>query len=116
VCLYALRPFPFFAPRDGILGHQFNKRLDNFAPLPSTGGFQRKPYSTLSTLVLITKKSAKQENWNLFMNGILWNGKMRVEYQTKTQVRGDSSLCPESSSKNAVQEFHLWSLYFSFVI
>jgi hypothetical protein len=41
---------------------------------------------------------------------------MRVEAHTKTRVREDSSLCPETSTKNAVQEFHLWSLYFGFVI
>jgi hypothetical protein len=29
------------------------------------------------------KKSAKQENSSLFMNSILYNGKMRVENQTK---------------------------------
>ncbi len=27
--------------------------------------------------------SAKQENLSLFMNSILWNGKMRIEKQTK---------------------------------
>ncbi len=35
------------------------------------------------------------------------NGKARVESQTKTRVREDSSLCPETSTKNGVQEFHL---------
>jgi hypothetical protein len=29
------------------------------------------------------------------MNSILYNGKMRVENQTKTQVGEDPSLCPE---------------------
>jgi hypothetical protein len=32
------------------------------------------------------KKSVKQENSSLFMNSILYNGKMRVESNTKTQV------------------------------
>ncbi len=32
---------------------------------------------------------------------------MRVENQTKTQVWEDSSLCPETSTKDAVQEIHL---------
>jgi hypothetical protein len=38
---------------------------------------------------------------------------MRVENQTKTGVLEDSSLCPETSTKNAVQEFHLctYTLY-----
>jgi hypothetical protein len=43
------------------------------------------------------KKSALQEN-----------GKIRAENQTKTRVKEDSSLCPETSTKNAVQGFHLW--------
>ncbi len=34
----------------------------------------------------------------------------RVETQKKTRVWEDSSICPETSTKNAVQEFHLWSL------
>ncbi len=41
------------------------------------------------------------------MNSILYNGKMRVENQTKTKVWEDSSLCPEISTKNAFQEFRL---------
>jgi hypothetical protein len=32
---------------------------------------------------------------------------MSLEYQAKTWVWEDSSLCPETSTKNAVQEFHL---------
>ncbi len=32
---------------------------------------------------------------------------MCVENQTKTQVWEDLSLCPETSAKNAVQEFNL---------
>jgi hypothetical protein len=51
--------------------------------VPSTGGFKGKPYSTL-VLKILTKISPKQENSRLFMNSILWDGKMRVEYQTKT--------------------------------
>ncbi len=39
------------------------------------------------------KKSMKQENASLFMNSILYNGKMRVENQTKTWVWEDSSFC-----------------------
>jgi hypothetical protein len=40
----------------------------------------------------ITKKSAKQENSNLFMNSIWKNGTMRVENQAKTRVWENSSL------------------------
>ena len=39
------------------------------------------------------------------MSSILYNGKMSVENQTKTQE--NSILCPETSPKNAVREFHL---------
>ncbi len=42
------------------------------------------------------------------MNSILLNVKMMVENQTKTQVWEESSLCPETSNKNAIQEFHPW--------
>jgi hypothetical protein len=43
--------------------------------------------STDSTLVLKihTKKSTKQENSSLFVNSILYKGKMRVENQTKSE-------------------------------
>jgi hypothetical protein len=54
------------------------------------------------------EKSTKQENSSLFKNSILQNGKMRVENQTKTRIWEYLSLCPETSTKNAVQEFHLW--------
>ncbi len=40
------------------------------------------------------------------MNIILQNGKMREENQTKNWE--DSSLYPETSTTNAVQELHLW--------
>jgi hypothetical protein len=33
-----------------------------------------------------------------------------VENPDKTRVREDSSLCPETSTKNAVQEFHLCTI------
>ncbi len=46
------------------------------------------------------------------MNGILLNGKMRVENQTKTRVWEDPRLCPEASTKNAVQEFHFGTCFF----
>ncbi len=41
-------------------------------------------------------------------NNILKNGKVRVENQTKTRVWEYSSLCSETSTKNGVQDFHLW--------
>jgi hypothetical protein len=58
--------------RDGMLGHQFVKRLESFAPsfsVSSTGRFYRKPYYTL---VLKNKyqKICEQEKSSLFMNSI----------------------------------------------
>jgi hypothetical protein len=41
------------------------------------------------------------------MNSILWNGKVRVENQTKSRVWEDSSLCPEISTNNTVLESQL---------
>ncbi len=57
--------------------------------------------------LIIIKKSEKQENSSLFMNSILYDEKMEVENQTKTRVWEDTSLCSETLTKNAVQEFHL---------
>ncbi len=37
------------------------------------------------------------------MNSILWSRKTRVENQTKTRVWEDSSLCPETLTKKAVE-------------
>jgi hypothetical protein len=43
-------PANAYGDRDEILGHQFDRRLESFAPcfltVPSTGGFYRKPYFT----------------------------------------------------------------------
>ncbi len=58
--------------------------------VPSTGGFKRKPFSTL-VLIILTKKSAKQEN-----------SEKRVENQTKTWVWEDTSFCPEMPFKNSI--------------
>ncbi len=57
-----------FLYRDGIIGHEFDKRLELFAPCysesPLLADLYRKPYFTL-VLKLHTKKSAKQENSSL---------------------------------------------------
>ncbi len=60
------------------------------------------------------QKSVEQENSGLIMKSILLNGKMRVENQTKTLVWEDSILCPENSTKNDVQEFHLSSHFYRY--
>ncbi len=59
---------------DGILGHQFSKRLESFSPLlfivPSTGGFWRKPYASLFWKSL-RKNLRKKEKLSLFINSNL---------------------------------------------
>ncbi len=52
--------------------------------VPSTGGLDRKPYSSPGFKIPL-KKSAKQENSSLFMKSILYNGKIRVENQSKPE-------------------------------
>ncbi len=103
------------AYRDGILRHQFNKRLESYALCSSQSLFYwrilNKPYSSL-VLKMLIKKSAQNENSSQFMNSILWNGKIRVENQTKNRVWEDSSWGPGTSTKIAVQEFHFGPFYF----
>jgi hypothetical protein len=50
------------------------------------------------------------------MNSILQNEKMRVEIQTKTRVLEDSSLYPETSTKNAVKEYYRSSHFFTYTL
>ncbi len=72
----------------------------------STGGL-KKPYSSLVFKILTINPQNKKTriySWIAFCR----NGKMWVENQTKTRLWEDSSLSPETSTKNAVQEFHLW--------
>ncbi len=87
-----------------INGTKDSSLLPHAIRSPSTGRFKRKSYSSL-----LKKKSfqitAKQENSSLFMNSILKNGKVRRENETITRVWEASSLCPETLTKNAVQEF-----------
>ncbi len=52
------------------------------------------------------KKIRETRKSSRFMNSILQNGKMRVENLTKLKSE-NSNLCLETSTKNAVQEFHL---------
>ncbi len=64
-------------------------------------------WKKIHVLLILTKKSTKQGSrfysWRAF-----FLTKMRIENQTKDWVWVDSSLCPETSTKNAVQESHLW--------
>jgi hypothetical protein len=77
-------------PGDEILGHQFNKRLESFAPCYSQS-LLLADFKETHTLLWFEKpynnKSAKRENSSLFMNSILWNGKMRIENKKKTLRR-----------------------------
>jgi hypothetical protein len=58
---------------DGILEHQFNKRLESFVPCYSQSLLLRILKKTIlfSGFKPLTKKSAKQENWSLLMNSVL---------------------------------------------
>jgi hypothetical protein len=61
--------------RDGILGRRFDKSLESFAPCYSLSFYWRifKENQTLqySGFINAYKKSAKQENSNLFVDSIL---------------------------------------------
>jgi hypothetical protein len=72
--LFLPLPLPY-KNRDRILGHQFDKRLESFAPsysqsFFSTGGLLKKTrlYPGFKNTY---KKSAEQENARLFINRIL---------------------------------------------
>ncbi len=41
---------------------------------------------------------------------------MKAENQTKIRVLEGSNLCPETLTKNAVQDFHLWKHYEDIVL
>ncbi len=84
--------------------------------VPFIGVFYRKPYPSLfysrhmkTILTLLIKirmkKSTKYKNSSLFMNMLFEERKKRK----KTWVWEDSSLFPDTSPKNAAQEFHLWN-------
>jgi hypothetical protein len=75
--------------------------------VPSTGGFKRKPYSTL-----VLKKHIKKST---FMKSIF--RRKNEGRKPDKPVLGDSSLCPETLTRMGAQEFHLWrgrSSYFPF--
>ncbi len=94
---------------DGILRHDW-QRIRVFCSMlftvSSTGGFYRKPYSTL-VYNSMQKKFPNEGNSSLFMNSFLQNRKMKEENKTKTRVWEDSRLCLETLNKTAVQESHL---------
>ena len=85
--------------REGILWHKFDK--DSSLLLHDIHGLF---YWRILQKTTPYKKSAKQENlspsWRAFEES-----KTRVENQTKNWE--DSSLCSETLTKNAVQEFYL---------
>ncbi len=88
---------------DGFLGNEFDKKLESFAPCYSQSlllAGLTENHTLYSGFITPYKKS-------LFMNIILKNRKTRGENQTKTRVWGESSSCPETSTKTAVQEYHL---------
>ncbi len=83
---------------------------------PSTGGFERKPYFfgfSKSLPKNPRNKKTRVYSWIAFCRKEKWHLK-----PNKTRVFSDSSLCPETSTTNSVQEFHLsirltYVLYFS---
>ncbi len=99
--------------RDGILGHQINKRHESFAPCYS----QPLILADLKKTILYfgfnnpcqknpRNKKTRVYSWITFCR-TEENENEKNENQTKTQVWEDSILCPETSNKIAVQEFHL---------
>jgi hypothetical protein len=72
--------------RDGILGHQFDRRRESFAPCYS----KSLPLEDLKKTILYSefkityKKSAKQENSSLFMNSC-----SRIPSQDRNSDRSD---------------------------
>jgi hypothetical protein len=97
------------APRDGVLGHQLYKRLEFFAPcyLQSLllADFKE------NHILLWFKKSLQKIRETRKLESIheqhfeAWKNEVRS--QIKTGVSEDSSLCLETPTKNADQEFHL---------
>ncbi len=74
----------------------------------STGGFLKKNQTQRWFLEYRQQNSRieKTRVSSLILLNFL-DGKMWVENQTKTPVWEDSSLCPETSTLNALQEFHV---------
>jgi hypothetical protein len=76
----------------------------------STGRFFKKLCSTLVKKFIqkiresIKLKSFHEEHF------VEWKNK--IDHQTKTQVWEYLSLCPETSTQNAVQEFQLWFIFY----
>ncbi len=56
---------------------------------------------------ILTKNPRNKKTQVNSWTGFCRTEKFRVDRQTKTHVWEDSSLCPETSTKNVVQEFHL---------
>ncbi len=74
--------------------------------VPSTGGFKRKPYSSLGFKNPYKKIHETRKLESIHEQHFeAWKSEGRN--QIKTRVSEDSSLCPETPTKNADQEFHL---------
>jgi hypothetical protein len=72
-CLSILEDNQCLKGRDGILVHQFTKRLESFAHAIHSPFYWQILGKTIlySVLIIMTKKSAKQETSSLLMNRIL---------------------------------------------
>ncbi len=78
---------------DGILGHQFNKSIWWIHVL-------------LWFLKSLQKNPRNKKIWVYSWTATCSTWKMRAENQTKSRVWEGLSLCPETSTKNALQESH----------
>ncbi len=90
---------------DRILGQHFNKRLESFAPWYSKS-FLLVDFKENHTLLWF-KKSVKKPRYKKTRVYPWIEPKNDGRKPDKNWFWEDLSLCPESSTKNAVQEFHL---------
>jgi hypothetical protein len=89
---------------------KFNKRLESFAPCYSQSLLPANFKESHSTLVFKNpcKKICETRKLESSMKYHFVERKKRVEEQTKNSSEKDLTFCPESLTKMAVLEFHLW--------
>ncbi len=95
--------------RDGILGHQFDKILEYFAPCYSQSLLQYwwilKKIIHFSSFKNPYKKIRETRKLESIHRQHFVERKNEDRKPDKTRVREDSSLCPETSTKNDVPFF-----------
>ncbi len=91
---------------DGILGHQFKKRLESFAPCYSNSPFY---WRILRKTILFSgfqnpyKKICKTRKLESVLEKHFVERKNVGRKQDKTRVWDDFSLCPKTSTKNTIK-------------